>query len=103
MATDDAGNNAIKTFTITVLTPIQADQKLVSIINGMNLPGGETNSLDAKLGAALSSLNSHGNNTAKNQLNAFINEVNAQTGKKITQTQAAQLLQDVQYIINSIS
>ena len=102
MATDDAGNNATKTFTITVLTPIQADQKLVSVINGMSLPGGETNSLDAKLGTALSSLNSHNNNTAKNQLNAFINEVNAQTGKKITQTQAAQLLQDAQDIINSI-
>ena len=102
MATDDAGNNATKTFTITVLTPIQAGQKLVSVINGMSLPGGETNSLDAKLAAVLSSLNSHNNNTAKNQLNAFINEVNAQTGKKITQTQATQLLQDAQDIINSM-
>ena len=103
MATDDAGNNATKTFTITVLTPIQADQKLTSIVNGMNLQGGEANSLDAKLAAALFSLNSHNNNTAKNQLNAFLNEVNAQTGKKITQTQATQLIQDAQDVINSIS
>ncbi len=103
IATDDAGNNATKTFTITVLTPIQADQKLVSIVNSMNLPGGESNSLDAKLSAALSSLIAHNSNTAKNQLNAFINEVNAQTGKKITQSQAAQLLLDAQDIISAIT
>lgn len=39
----------------------------------------------------------------KNQLNAFTNEVNAQTGKKITASQAAQLLLDAQDISNLIS
>ncbi|MDE1766331.1 MAG: type VI secretion system tube protein Hcp [Thaumarchaeota archaeon] len=102
IATDDAGNNAAKSFWITVLTPAQATQKLTSIINGMSLPGGQANSFDSKLAAVLSSINSDDNKTATNQLNAFINEVNAQAGKKISSSEASQLLLDAQDISNSL-
>ncbi|MDE1763519.1 MAG: right-handed parallel beta-helix repeat-containing protein [Thaumarchaeota archaeon] len=84
-------------------TPQQALQSLITLKESMGLPQGLTTSLDAKLNAASDSLNSGDDNTAKNQLNAFIHEVNAQAGKKITQDQANQLMSGAQNIINSIS
>jgi CHASE3 domain sensor protein len=68
----------------------------------MKLPNGQTQSLNAKLQAALASINSGRNTPAKNQLNAFINEVNAQTGKKITSAQAAQLIVAANDIIKAL-
>lgn len=85
-----------------IIAPQQLTQQLVNIINSMNINHGIITSLDAKLNSAISSLASSHNNTAKNQLNAFINEVNAQTGKMITQAQATKLIQSAQNIINSI-
>ena len=84
-------------------TPQQALQSLITLKESMGLPQGLTTSLDAKLNAASNSLNSGDGNTAKNQLNAFINEVSAQAGKKLTQDQANQLISVAQNIINSIS
>ncbi|MDE1812922.1 MAG: hypothetical protein KGH85_08695, partial [Thaumarchaeota archaeon] len=89
-------------FTATVQTPLQALQSLITVKENMGLPHGITTSLDAKLNAASDSLDSGDGKTAKNQLNAFISEVNAQTGKKITQAQANQLISGAQNIINSI-
>ena len=101
-ATDNAGNMATGTFKVTVLTPAQASQQVINNTGSANLDKGTTTSLDAKLQAAISSLNSVNNNTAKNQLNAFINAVNAQSGKKITTAEASQLITEAQDIINSI-
>lgn len=84
-------------------TPQQALQNLITLKESMGLPQGLTTSLDAKLNAASDSLNSGDGNTAKNQLDAFIHEVNAQAAKKITQDQANQLISSAQNIINSIS
>lgn len=83
-------------------TPPQALQNLITLKESMDLPHGLTTSLDAKLNAASDSLNLGDSNTAKNQLNAFIHEVNAQAGKKITQDQANQLMSGAQNIVNSI-
>jgi CHASE3 domain sensor protein len=55
-----------------------------------------------ELQAALTSISSGQNTPAKNQLNAFINEVNAQTGKKITSAQATQLIAAANDIINAL-
>lgn len=68
----------------------------------MNIPLGIKVSLDAKLSAALDSLQAGRNTTAINQLNAFIDEVNAQTGENITQQQAQVLTAFAQGIINAI-
>lgn len=84
-------------------TPQQALQSLITLKESMGLPQGLTASLDAKLNAASDSLNSGNGNAAKNQLGAFIQEVGAQEGKKITQDQANQLMSGAQDIINSIS
>jgi len=89
--------------TAVYTTPSQAVQSLITTVNGMNLAHGTTNSLDAKLNAALGSINRGNNNAAANQLNAFINEVNAQTGEAITSAQAMVLTQDTQAIITTIS
>lgn len=101
-STDTHSNTGTASFTVTVQTPQQALQSLITLKENMGLPQGITTSLDAKLNAASDSLSSDKANTAKNQLNAFINEVNAQTGKKITQVQANQLISGAQNIINSV-
>jgi len=100
--TDSQGVGTIQNDDSPPLSPAQQTNNLINTKHGMNLPYGISNSLDAKLNAVLNSLNSHQNNTAKNQLSAFIHEVNAQAGKKIPQAQASQLIQDAQNIINSI-
>ena len=92
---------------MTVLTPAQATQNVVKLVKSMNLPHGLTNSLDAKLRAAINSLNRGNPTPAKNQLNAFINEVKAQTAKaqtpkKITSAQAAQLIAAASDIIKAL-
>ncbi|HYL65659.1 MAG TPA: spherulation-specific family 4 protein [Nitrosopumilaceae archaeon] len=74
---------------------------LINNVKSMNLQEDETTIFDSKLQVAIKSLNSN-NNEAKNQLNAFIHEVNAQTGKKITQDQANQLIRSARNILNSI-
>jgi hypothetical protein len=83
-------------------TPTNALQTMISTVNEMNLQHGIQNSLDAKLNAAIGSLNSGYQKTATNQLNAFIKEVNAQSGKQITSTDAAELVLFADLVINSI-
>jgi hypothetical protein len=57
----------------------------------------------SKLAAALASLNRDNKKAAINQLQAFINEVDAQRSKKITEQQAAELIAAAsQQIINSL-
>lgn len=101
-AIDAHGNKAIGSFIVTVQTPSQATSSLVNTVNSLSLPSGQASSLNAKLQNAITSLNSNSNTAAKNQLNAFINQINAQAGKTITQAQATQLIHTAQNIINSI-
>lgn len=71
-----------------------ADQTtaLVGAVQGLNLPAGNKTSLLAKLNAALQSIATGHTLTACNQLSAFINEVQAQAGKKIAAADAAALI-----------
>ena len=85
------------------LTPQAATLQLIDTINGMSLPHGVGASLDAKLESVINSLNAGNNNAADNQLGAFINEVNAQDGKKLTVDQASSLIAEAQIIISKIS
>jgi hypothetical protein len=75
---------------------------LIARVQSLGLPKGLENSLVSKLEAALASLNRGNKKAAINQLQAFINEVNAQRGKKITEQQATELIADAQQIINSL-
>jgi hypothetical protein len=60
---------------------------------------GILNSLLQKLDNAQKSLNKGQTNAAINKLNAFINEVQAQSGKHITTEAAALLVADAQWVI----
>ncbi len=67
---------------LTILTPAQAIPNVITTIEGLEAAGvlnhGQANSLEVKLGHAIDSLNSKPDQpTACNQLQAFVNEVNA--------------------------
>lgn len=61
-------------------------------VESFGLPSGTENSLESKLAAVIQSLNLDFRIQAKNQLSAFINQVNALRGKKLTPEQADQLI-----------
>lgn len=94
------GNN------VNTASSVGATKNLVSLVNGMQLSKGTTSSLNAKLNAAIDALGRGQTTAAKNMLNAFINEVNAQccntNGKPLTSQQANQLTTVAQQVIQSI-
>jgi hypothetical protein len=73
----------VETFTLTDLT---------AQVNGMNIHHGIKNSLRAKLNAAQAAINAGDTATACAKLADFINECQAQSGKKLAVSQASQLI-----------
>ena len=68
---------------------------LADTVNSLNLQVGIANSLDAKLNAvqaALAAAQANNVTTACNEMNAFVNAVMAQSGKKLTEAEANQLI-----------
>jgi hypothetical protein len=68
---------------------------LANLVQTMNLANGIANSLDVKLQNAIAALDDVGSGnpvSACNRLRAFTNEVNAQSGRALTQAQASQLI-----------
>lgn len=63
---------------------------------------GIMNSLDKKLEHAKAKLQNGQNNTAKNELNALLNELNAQKGKHVNDSAYAVLKANVDYLISKI-
>ncbi len=63
---------------------------------------GIVNSLDAKLEAAIRARDRGQLHTATNIINAFVHEVEAQTGKHITLEAAAILIRSAQYVTNQL-
>ena len=90
------------TSVLTVPTPVQVTQNLITTVKAMNLPSGMTTSLTAKLNAAIAALNAGDCLSAKESLQDFINQVMAQSGKMLTVAQATQLITAAQSIINSL-
>src|SRR6266849_3873843 len=89
------------TTTVTVLTPEAALAKVTTFVQGVSgLNAGQRNSLLAKLNAANDSLQRGNSNAACGQLNAFVNEVDADqkagrltSGDAGTMTDAARQIQ----------
>ncbi len=77
-------------------------ENLPTIIRGLNLPKGIENSLTAKVENAIKSLEKGNTNASINLLQAFINEVEAQRGKKISEKMATMLIQYAQNVIQQI-
>ena len=75
---------------------------LINQINGAGLPNGTRNSLGKKVQNAGKSLNKGNDADAIDQLMSFINETNAQTGKKIDAATAAVLIAKALAIIAAI-
>lgn len=89
---DDDGTTGLATKTVTIQTTQQALSTIGAYVQSLPLNKGQKNSLQAKLDAA-SAATSRGDTTAAhNQLNAFLNELNAYVGAgKLTDAQAAPL------------
>lgn len=102
-ATDNAGNTATASVTFSIVADINSliamEQRACSLgwIDG----DGICNSLEAKLLAAKASIDRGRFNTAKNQLNAFIAELDAQKDKKVTQGYDV-LKADAIYVVNNL-
>jgi predicted outer membrane repeat protein len=73
--------------------------RLVDDVEALGLPTGIENSLVSKLENAISSIQKGQTKAAVNKLGAFINEVEAQRGKKIPQGEADGLIDAAQEII----
>jgi hypothetical protein len=85
---------------IAMLTPAQAIADLMVLVASFQLHHGIANSLDTKLQAALDALNGGNPVGAVSALQDFVNEVEAQSGKKkLTTAQADQLIAAAQRII----
>jgi hypothetical protein len=92
---DDSNSPVSTTFTVTVVGAADQLQQLAAAVVGVG-PG---TSLADKVQAAETYLAAGDVADADGVLNAFINEVKAQSGKKIPQAQAAQLIAAAQRII----
>lgn len=101
--TDNDGLTDSDTAIITVKTPTQGVRDLGSEIDDAQLPEDIESGLMDKLDAAINALNKGNEKAAVNMLNAFINMVNAQRGKTITNAQADTLIQMAQNIMTSIN
>jgi len=102
MVTDDDEATDTDTTIVTVQTPEEAIQDLISDVEGMNLAKGVENSLTSKLEGAIASLSRNQKNVATKQLYAFIKEVEAQRGKEIAYEQADELIAKAQRVIDNI-
>ena len=76
---------------------------IIQEVETLDLPKGIENSLVAKLNAALKAFENGDYGAAINILNAFINQVTAQSGKKILPEDAEQLIGSAEALIAYIS
>ncbi len=86
--------------------PVELLMQLAQDVIDLNLQQGISNSLDAKLGAAMQALddiNENNDVAAINTLEAFINAVEAQRGNKIPEADADALIAKVLEIIDLLS
>lgn len=91
--TDDDGGVGVATTQVAIQTPQQALGKIANYVSGLSsLNAGQRNSLVAKMNAAAAAAGRGDTTAAHNQINAFLNEVqaDANTGK-LSAGQAATL------------
>jgi len=86
-STDTYGNTGTASFTVTVLSPAQIVAKLMTAVASLNFQQGSN-----LLRNVLRALNNGQFGAACNQMGAFINQVQGQSGKSLTVAQAAQLI-----------
>jgi len=79
-------------------SPAEQITGLISLAQSMSLDSGTANSLIVKLHVAARALGSGNNQAACGILSAFLNEVNAQSRKKLTAAQANLLIAEATHI-----
>jgi hypothetical protein len=102
-ATDQADNDATSTHAYTVLSAAQATERLAGSLASSGLDKGESNSLNQKLQSAIASANRGNANAATGQINAFINQIEAQRGKKIDPATADQLISEAGKVLVALT
>ena len=105
--TDDDGGTSVGTATVVVASASDAVGTLSGTVRGLvtagSLTGGEAAALDASLRSALNSLGSNNPIPARNQLEAFINKVDAmQRSGRLSASDASALVAYARRIIASI-
>jgi hypothetical protein len=103
--TDNIAATGTDTAAVTVQTIPEAIQALSDLVRSLNLVQGISNSLDAKLQAILAALEAAKagkRQDAVSKLGAFIQEVEAQRGKQLTNSQAEMLLALARRIVTVI-
>lgn len=81
---------------------IDSVDHMPALIESITLPQGVENSLLSTVNNAMKSLDKENTNAAINQINAFINNVNAQRGKKISEEDAQMLIDFAEMAIDQI-
>lgn len=97
-ASDPAGNTTTGSFQVVVKGAAEQISDLIPLVTSFHLSMGLQTSLNAKLMAALSAVNAGNMPAACGSLTAFINQVDAQSGKGLTPSQATQLRMAAQQI-----
>lgn len=88
---------------ITAITPQDALADLIDQIEDLNLKKGTENALVSKLNNAIQSLDRGNDEAALGQLQAFINQVNAQRGKALSEAEADTLIAQAQRLIDAVN
>jgi hypothetical protein len=89
---DASDNQATCSFTIRVKGAAEQIRDLTVMMSSFHMAHGMEISMTSKLRSALEALSAGGKATACDSLQSFINHVNAQSGKKLTQSQARSLI-----------
>ena len=96
-------NTATQTITINVLTHVQGIQQITTEVQSLNLIPEQTNLLIVKLDTATKNLNNGNELAASNELNAFINQVNADVNNgKISSSEGQALIADTNDLIKAM-
>ena len=98
-STGDGGNWDLHAFTFPAPSSIQDEiDDVTELVESFDLPPGTENSLKSKLQNAIAAIEASDTATACSCLTAFINECQAQSGKKLTTAQATQLINSASQI-----
>lgn len=101
MATDLSGNTAECSFTVKVRSAAEMTENLSDLIATLDLDKGMITSLSAPLNQAIQNLDDGEIVAARNQLEAFINMIESQSGKAIDTHEANKLIAQAQAILSA--
>jgi len=91
-ASDASTNQEVCSFIIRVKGAAEQIRDLTALVGSLDLKHGAERSLAGKLTSALDALLAGDKTAASDSLQAFINHVNAQSGKMVTESQARSLI-----------